>query len=573
MRFHVTGVGSIGSLIAFHLRRTLRASQVHFSQYRDPQTTPSNLSIEASQQNAGIDPSTRLDVSSASGDGASEDSAQPSANGRKSLDGVQRQRASGGPPHFFNPAPHAARYMPLQEQSSVTLHLRGIRNRRGHIGTQSMEDSILYERENVKWKEQGFRLEEHHAKGLVFDGLLGGNSSGPGVGAKGGSTRSQGAQAPGICAAAGLGRDAIDSLIVSSKADTTLDAIKSLSKRLTPASTVVLLQNGQGVLDLLNTRLFPDPETRPNFIIASTTHGAYRQNRLHVVHAAFGTLNFAIVPNPARAPRGYEHLLVQSPKDAGAADQQREAANRSAGNLRTQNDGVSSRRPRGWEIFRPAAAAETSQSASSSALVYRDRKLLDVGAIPSDPHSTLTLQRTVATLLSLPLNVTWQPIREMQLTVLKKLVVNACINPLTALAECRNGDLFGNGPATDTMRSICAEASTVLIAQARAAAARDRLDDPEGAEERLAQAEEVFKLSGLLSEALDVARLTSQNISSMLQDIQSNRGSTEVEFINGYIAALGESMRIPTPVNLNLARLVTLKATRAGRGPIRRGVF
>ncbi|PWN45614.1 hypothetical protein IE81DRAFT_285129 [Ceraceosorus guamensis] len=376
-----------------------------------------------------------------------------------------------------------------------------------------MEDSILYERENVKWKEQGFTLEEHHAKGLVFDSLLGGNSSGPGVGAKGGSTRSQGAQAPGICAAAGLGRDAIDSLIVSSKADTTLDAIKSLSKRLTPASTVVLLQNGQGVLDLLNTRLFPDPETRPNFIIASTTHGAYRRNRLHVVHAAFGTLNFAIVPNPARAPRGYEHLLVQN------------------------------------------------------------HKLLDVGAIPSDPHSTLTLQRTVATLLSLPLNVTWQPIREMQLTVLKKLVVNACINPLTALAECRNGDLFGNGPATDTMRSICAEASTVLIAQARAAAARDRLDDPEGAEERLAQAEEVFKPGGLLSEALDVARLTSQNISSMLQDIQSNRGSTEVEFINGYIAALGESMRIPTPVNLNLARLVTLKATRAGRGPIRRGVF
>jgi 2-dehydropantoate 2-reductase len=55
--------------------------------------------------------------------------------------------------------------------------------------------------------------------------------------------------------------------------------------------------------------------------------------------------------------------------------------------------------------------------------------------------------------------------------------------------------------------------------------------------------------------ALEVARATSGNRSSMLQDVL--RGSpTEIETINGAVAREGQLLGVPTPVNRMLADLV-----------------
>jgi len=53
----------------------------------------------------------------------------------------------------------------------------------------------------------------------------------------------------------------------------------------------------------------------------------------------------------------------------------------------------------------------------------------------------------------------------------------------------------------------------------------------------------------------DVARHTSENISSMLQDVLRG-GPTEVDAINGAVVRLGAEKRISVPVNQTVWKLV-----------------
>ncbi|HWI51942.1 MAG TPA: ketopantoate reductase C-terminal domain-containing protein [Symbiobacteriaceae bacterium] len=52
-----------------------------------------------------------------------------------------------------------------------------------------------------------------------------------------------------------------------------------------------------------------------------------------------------------------------------------------------------------------------------------------------------------------------------------------------------------------------------------------------------------------------VARATAANRSSMLQDVERGR-RTEVDAINGEVAARGRQLGVPTPVNETLLQLV-----------------
>jgi 2-dehydropantoate 2-reductase len=123
-----------------------------------------------------------------------------------------------------------------------------------------------------------------------------------------------------------------------------------------------------------------------------------------------------------------------------------------------------------------------------------------------------------------------------------KLVVNAGINALTALLRVPNGALADTADARALMVGAIAEAAAV--AQARGTALPYR--DP-------------------LAHTLAVARATSANYSSMLQDVL--RGSpTEIEAINTAIAREGQRLGVPTPVNGMLAALVrALEATAEAR--------
>jgi 2-dehydropantoate 2-reductase len=121
-----------------------------------------------------------------------------------------------------------------------------------------------------------------------------------------------------------------------------------------------------------------------------------------------------------------------------------------------------------------------------------------------------------------------------------KVVINAAINPLTALLRVPNGELLAR-PA----------ARTLLAASAREAAAVAN-----GLGRNLAYQDPVAAVE-------EVARRTAANRSSMLQDVE--RGApTEIDAICGAIAQVGEQSGVAAPVNWALWLLV--RAVVEGQG-------
>lgn len=113
-----------------------------------------------------------------------------------------------------------------------------------------------------------------------------------------------------------------------------------------------------------------------------------------------------------------------------------------------------------------------------------------------------------------------------------KLVINAAINPLTALLRVPNGELLARPSARELMQEAASEAALVAAAKG----IRLPYDDPEDAVEA-------------------VAENTASNISSMLQDVL--RGTpTEIDAINGAIIRESEKIGLLAPVNRILWRLV-----------------
>lgn len=106
-----------------------------------------------------------------------------------------------------------------------------------------------------------------------------------------------------------------------------------------------------------------------------------------------------------------------------------------------------------------------------------------------------------------------------------KLVINAAINPLTALLRVANGELLNRPSALELMRHLAWEVAEVALAEK----IKLPFDDP------VAMVEEV-------------ARKTAANQSSMLQDVLRN-AKTEIDAICGAVVKIGEKHHIGTPAN------------------------
>jgi len=113
-----------------------------------------------------------------------------------------------------------------------------------------------------------------------------------------------------------------------------------------------------------------------------------------------------------------------------------------------------------------------------------------------------------------------------------KLVINAAINPLTAILGVPNGEILARPAARSVLASLAREAAAVAVASGI------RLPYPDPV---------------IAAEA--IARRTATNRSSMLQDIQ--RGApTEIDAICGAIVKAGEQANVHTPVNRTVWQLV-----------------
>ncbi|KAL2037917.1 hypothetical protein N7G274_009392 [Stereocaulon virgatum] len=90
--------------------------------------------------------------------------------------------------------------------------------------------------------------------------------------------------------------DIIYSLIVSVKAPQTVKAIQRVAHRLTQESAILFLQNGMGIIDEVNEKLFPDEGYRPTYIIGVVSHGLYSNGPFSVIHAGEGTIALGVMP-------------------------------------------------------------------------------------------------------------------------------------------------------------------------------------------------------------------------------------------------------------------------------------
>ncbi|KAF8573758.1 hypothetical protein K439DRAFT_1642728 [Ramaria rubella] len=317
----------------------------------------------------------------------------------------------------------------------------------------------------------------------------------------------------------------IESIIVCTKAHSTLPVFRRIRQRLSARSTVVLLQNGMGVYDHLVSEIFRNPLERPQFILATTTHAARSKTHsqtFHTIHTAPGDLAFGIVPDPLRE-RDYERSK--------------------------------------WDQTRPIQ-----QQALS---------LDDIAPFTRDDTSRdrcSSLRDTIAALSNLTsLNPIWESMSDLQVRIKRKLVVNACINPLTAITQSSNGALFGNDTARYITRAICDEAATIFAREAASGSSpRDFVPDPDmvnsdsdshkfaSQPSQALEAPRGLRSYELQPEVFRVARRTSMNYSSMLVDLWKGR-NTEIEHLNGYLRRLGRYYDVPTPHNDTLYNLIKLR--------------
>ena len=114
----------------------------------------------------------------------------------------------------------------------------------------------------------------------------------------------------------------------------------------------------------------------------------------------------------------------------------------------------------------------------------------------------------------------------------RKVIVNAGINPLTALLRVPNGALLVRPAALALLRSAVKEATAVAQALALQL-----------------QVDEMIELTE------NVAKQTAGNHSSMLQDVMNER-RTEIDAICGAIVDTGENAGIPIPINHTFWQLI-----------------
>lgn len=255
----------------------------------------------------------------------------------------------------------------------------------------------------------------------------------------------------------------ISNLIVTLKSKD-IQAISRVAHRLTKDSAILFLQNGMGYIDEINKKIFPDPKTRPTYIVGVVTHGAKRSKAFSVIHAGHGTISLSIMPR---------------------------------------------------------ASNEVDDSASPSA-----RYLL----------RTITRTPVLAAVAYGPTDILQQQ--------LEKLAVNCVINPLTAVMDCTNGDLVGNFHVSRIMRLVLAEVSLVIRSL------------PEL--QNLPNVQTRFDPGRLELYTVQVIGMTSQNLSSMLQDVRAGR-ETEIDYLNGYIIRRGEELGIRCIVNYMLMQMLEAK--------------
>ncbi|MEI6970973.1 MAG: ketopantoate reductase family protein [bacterium] len=135
------------------------------------------------------------------------------------------------------------------------------------------------------------------------------------------------------------------------------------------------------------------------------------------------------------------------------------------------------------------------------------------------------------------MHTTWMP--DARAMLWGKLIVNASINPLTAVLDLQNGKLLTLPAAKGIMLRAAAEGAAVAEACGVSLPFRSPA-----------------------REVIAACKATRNNISSMLQDLRGHR-KTEIEYITGEVIRAARRHRVPVPVNRMLFAMISALEERS----------
>lgn len=282
----------------------------------------------------------------------------------------------------------------------------------------------------------------------------------------------------------------IYNLILTVKGTQTVKALRSISHRLRPSSTILFLQNGMGQISAVNENVFPNPKDRPTYMLGIISHGVYLQDDFIANHAGFGTTSLGIWRDFDKFPTPPKPTSIEGT--------------------------VTAPQPSETPLW-PITAR------------YLLRTLTRTGVLCAAHFPELDI---------------------IQLQ-LEKLVMNAVVNPLTALLDVFNGSLLNNFYYLSIIRLLIAEMSLVIRS----------LPELKG----VPNVDQRFSASRLERIVIDVIKNTAKNSSSMRQDVKHDK-ETELDFINGYIVKRGEELGIRCVINFTIMQLIKGK-TWKGKDP------
>lgn len=306
-------------------------------------------------------------------------------------------------------------------------------------------------------------------------------------------------------ALSGESTEPISSLIVCSKAPHVLQGLSAVKHRLRKNSVILFMQNGMGTVEEVNREIFPDPETRPYYMVGVNSHGmrGNPDDPFSTIHAGFGTISLGILPHE-------RHRDVNSPYTPDTRFQAGSGAP------------VVPKRPDQFDTEYPApTSAKFSWTPNERYLLRTMLRAPVLSAASFSPPDLLQMQ-------------------------LDKLAVNCIVNPLTVLLDARNGAILNNYALTRTMRLLLAEISLVIRSL------------PEL--QYIPNIQQRFDPGKLETIVVSVAHRTRDNISSMLADVRAGR-QTEIDYINGWIVKRGEELGLRCLTNYMIMQLVTGKNT------------
>jgi 2-dehydropantoate 2-reductase len=314
-------------------------------------------------------------------------------------------------------------------------------------------------------------------------------------------------------ALSGESTEPITSLIICSKASYVLQGLSSVKHRLNKDSVILFLQNGMGIAEEVSKEIFPDPATRPHYMLGINSHGLNNASgdKFTVTHAGFGTISLGILPDERNrsANSPYEPTLkFTSAKDAGPVSYESAAS----------DDEVNPEYP-------PPTTAKFHWTPNQRYLLRTLLRVPALGAASFSPPDLLQMQ-------------------------LEKLAVNCIVNPLTVLLDARNGALLYNYALTRTMRLLLSEVSLVIRSL------------PEL--QYIPNVQSRFDPGRLETIVVGVANKTKDNISSMLADARAGR-QTEIDYINGWIVRRGEELGVRCLTNYMMMQMVKGKSAVISR--------